>query len=370
MANILLEATNSIHTMYEIESIINNDDIPAHIRDLFMQFMTESLQGNLTARQQRNIKIFRKLYVRVDKDIRFFRNFLDLAVSLAETFKFENTPIVYAFKNISLEEHFLNFLDFASRQNLIIEKNNPLQLFISLGCSIITLALKKNQNENLRKVNESKKQVLFAKYSALKKGISRRFIDMDFGLQHDLNDEPHAADLDDFNCDTYDDDERPPSPSLPPPPQQHKPKHDAKIVDNNVDDIADCIDVLKSMTDTAQMSSSSSSSIINGGGGSGIGDSIIKTLENGDTELNIQKLDSLVMEAGLNFVPAIMKRPASSDEDSGFTKDYDDADDADDSDDEDEKNKDDDDDILNDRPIVRLQNNYNIHNILDFTTKN
>lgn len=278
MASILLEATNNIHTMYEIESILNNDDIPAHSRDLFLQFMTESINGKLSPKQQKNVDIFRKLYVRVDKDMRFFRNFLDLAVSMAEHFKFEQTPLVYAFKNISLEDHFLNFLDFASRQNLIIEKNNPLQLFISLGCSIIKLALQKNQIEHVRKINEDKRKELFSKYSELKRGISRRFIDMDFGTDFSLNSEPHTNDLDNFNCDDDFDDED---------------NHRNTSVIMDVNEVDKCVDILKTFNDQSTLSTDNT---------------IIKTLENGNKEVNIENLDSLVMEAGLKFGPSVIQQ--------------------------------------------------------------
>lgn len=381
--------------MYEIESIINNDDIPVHSRDLFMLFMTECVEGKLSPRQQRNVDVFRKLYARVDKDMRFFRNFLDLAVNLAEHFKFEQTPLVYAFRNISLEDHFLNFLNFASRQNLIIEKNNPLQLFISLGCSIIKLALKKDQIEKKKKVNDTKRKMLFEKYNDLKRGMSRRFINMDFDME--INDEPHTSDLDNFNCDDGDDYEEE---EFTADPYHNK----TKIIEKDVKNMDDCIKILKNINER------SSSPIVDGGDSN----NIFKTLKNGDKELNIQKLDSLVMEAGIKFGPSVVSTITKADVHSFpsqqisslFNKNnnnvttIDEIDDEDENtdflpvvtkttttdtfdndsgivkdsyivDDEEEEDNDDDDEdaILNNKPILRF-NNHNINNIVDFIDTN
>lgn len=211
MSNIILEATNNIRAMHEIESIINNDDIPIESRKYFVQFVLSSLHNKRTVKQQKNITVFRDLFVRIDKDTRLFRTLLNVAVDLAEHFNFNNVSLVYALKNISLEEHFTNFVDFARRENPIIAKNSPLQLYLTLGLSIIKLALQKNRNETLKRFNENMKKSLFKKYAELSKSMSEHFINMDFGdfvaQSQQQNYTKNNSDLNDFNRDDDDDDD-------------------------------------------------------------------------------------------------------------------------------------------------------------------
>ena len=211
MSNIILEATNNIRAMHEIESIINNDDIPIESRKYFLQFVLSSLHNKRTVKQQKNITVFRDLFVRIDKDTRLFRTLLNVAVDLAEHFNFNNVSLVYALKNISLEEHFTNFVDFARRENPIIAKNSPLQLYLTLGLSIIKLALQKNRNETLKRFNENMKKSLFKKYAELSKSMSEHFINMDFGdfvaQSQQQNYTKNNSDLNDFNRDDDDDDD-------------------------------------------------------------------------------------------------------------------------------------------------------------------
>lgn len=197
--------------MHEIESIINNDDIPVESRKYFVQFVLSSLHNKRTVKQQKNITVFRDLFVRIDKDTRLFRTLLNVAVDLAEHFNFNNVSLVYALKNISLEEHFTNFVDFARRENPIIAKNSPLQLYLTLGLSIIKLALQKNRNETLKRFNENMKKSLFKKYAELSKSMSEHFINMDFGdfvaQSQQQNYTKNNSDLNDFNRDDDDDDD-------------------------------------------------------------------------------------------------------------------------------------------------------------------
>lgn len=200
-SHMLLEATNSIRAMHEIESILNNDDIPADSRSYFLQFITVSLHQTLSEKQQKNVTIFRELFVRIDKDIRLFRTFLDMAVDLAHYFKFENTSLVYAFKNVSLEEHFTSFVDFARRKNPIIDKNSPLQLFLTMGIAIIRLALQKTEIESNKESKEQNKKILAEQYRELSRNMSKRFINMDFGADIVEPSTGYTCDLDDFNND-------------------------------------------------------------------------------------------------------------------------------------------------------------------------
>ncbi len=126
-----------------------------------------------------------------------------------------------------MKNHFLNFVDFAKRRNLLIKNNTPFQLFLSLGLSIFKLAVHKNRTQNQEKLQDERK-LLFDQYNALSKQLSEHFIDMDFGDIIDARDiYPHCGsdvrnsdskittnnvstyvqDLNDFNRDDDDDDD-------------------------------------------------------------------------------------------------------------------------------------------------------------------
>lgn len=330
MDSIFLEATNNIRAMHEIESILNNDDIPADSRSYFLQLITISLRKKMTPRQQKNVNAFRELFVRIDKDTRLFRTFLSLAVDLAQYFKFENHSIVYAFRNISLEDHFTSFVDFARRQNPIIEKNSPLQLFLTIGFAIIKLALQQNQLADGRQQlhREASKKMLLQQYSELSKNMSERFINLDFGedIVRNQHKEDYDDDLDNFNRDDDDDDsvgdvsgrdndtvvtfaevhEDAADTFNNSQPGTPRSKLDVARTDfyvkNDLDEILKDIinDDEPEDHDSGFPKDSGSSS------GSSADDEIFKTLENGDKELNLQNLDSLVMEASRQFGPAVL----------------------------------------------------------------
>lgn len=294
MADIFTEASNNIRAMHEIESILKNDDIPIDSRSYFLEFINTSLSGPpLTPNQQKNVNIFKELFIRIDKDIRLFRTILNLAVDVAHNFKLDNNSLIYAFKNISLEEHFTNFVDFARRRNPIIEKNSPLQLFLILGFSIIQLAFKKSTLEKKVEDMETNKKYLMQQYNELSRGMSKRFINMDFGeILVKQKAEQYAHDLDDFNKDEDDDDDNDIGVIVTEEDSSDVINHTvvAQIESNNLneyDDVAsehDIDDILKEIIDD-----SSDSGYMHGN------DNILKTLDNGDCELNLESLDSLVM---------------------------------------------------------------------------
>ncbi|WBR61463.1 hypothetical protein [Drosophila suzukii associated hytrosavirus 1] len=352
MDSVFLEATNNIRAMHEIESILNNDDIPADSRSYFLQLISISLRKKLTPRQQKNVNIFRELFVRIDKDMRFFRTFLNVAVDLAEHFKFDNTSIVYAFKNLSLEEHFTNFVDFARRRNPVIDKNSPLQLFLTLGFSIIKLALQKNQIEKRQRINEDKKKYLFTQYYELSKGMSERFINLDFG--EDIlaqSHEEYTNDLDDFNNDDDEEEEidnksttvttfaevhkedvvvDEDTSSLSSTVQTDLPNDkDVEVVESDLEMKDDFDDLIKEIINDDN-DDHDSGILKDDNTGS---DKFFRTLENGDKELNLQNLDTLVMEASRQFGPMVLGMSSSS---------------------------------VDKEPIVRFQANNNVQNIVDF----
>lgn len=366
MYNVFIEATDNIRVMHEIETILDNDDIPARSRSHFLSLLTISCTKKLTKKQQKNVQIFRELFVRIDKDTRMFRTFLNLAVDLAVHYKFENSPLVYAFKNLSIEDHFLNFVDFAKRRNPVIDKNNPLQLFLSLGISIIKLSIKKNQMDTRKKDAETNKKLLLNQYSELSREMSERFINMDFGDDLMANKDEYTDILDD--SDDYD--------SIPPKTvaqihninyekdydpntfldtkiqhnfsetkqenfykspmskydyrneiiyddeeEEEKNNEDKKDVENNsiknVDESVDENELNKICEELDKMSTGSDIAEImenvldDDDQDSGItkdteNEEILKSLKNGDKELNLQHLDSLVMEAGRHFGPSVL----------------------------------------------------------------
>lgn len=326
-ANIFLEATNNIRTMHEIESILNNDDIPADSRSFFIQFITNSLKKNhLTKKQQKNLTVFREIYCRIDRDTRMFRTFLNISIDLAEHFKFENHSIVYAFKNISLEEHFNSFVNFALRRNPIIEKNSPLQLFITLGLAIFKLALKKNHLVKLKKTSDENKKILFNQYRELSRDMSERFLNMDFGediiIASKENDE-YVSDLDNFN--NYDDDDDDDNVdndnhgiNIETTADIHSPNIDKDHNndddngsdgddDENEEDVSDItkiIDDIKNPDDKESADDSDSGLVLLKN--NDVNGDILKTLENGDQELNLTSLDSLVSEAGKQFGQTVL----------------------------------------------------------------
>lgn len=287
---IFMEAANSILAMHEMESILSNNDIPIESRKLCLDFVSVSIRKKLTFKQQKNVESFREIFVRIDKDTRFFRTFLTVAVNIAEHFKFDNISIVYAFKNISLIDHFPNFVDFARRQNPIIDKNSPLQLLLTLGFSILKLAIQKNQNVINRDFDEEKKQSLFEQYRKLSLGMSERFIDIDFGLDIVTTQEQDASnnDLNAFNNDDSDDEESDESAIIKVDVQatiEEIPQH--LRLDNDMDDI-----VQKYLCDPGDLTND---------GGSNADGNILKTLKNGNTEIDLKSLDNLVIEANKTF---------------------------------------------------------------------
>lgn len=370
-SNIFLEASDNIHTMHEIERIIENEDIPARSRSHFLKFMSISLNKNLTKKQQKNVKMFSELFIRVDKYTRMFRTFLNITTDLAAHFKLENPRLIFALKNISIEEHFLEFVEFAKRPNPVIDKNSPLNLVLSLGISFVRLALDKNQ-QSTSKQNEilATKKTLLAQYNDLSKDMCERFISMDFGddiiSQHAIFNE----DLDNFNNDDDDDccdiddidinanvknvsskldeinnknhievkadvhsvpdafangqetedlnlvidsrnlenlNEHPIRCGVVDVDTSVKSKSDSNLnddYDQEVNIIADdqVDDILENITEDFMSGNSDDqdSCLVKEY------DSILKPLGNGDRELNMKNLDSLVMEAGRQFGPSVL----------------------------------------------------------------
>lgn len=354
MTSMFIEASDNIRVMHEIETILDNDDIPVRSRSYFLKFISISVSKKLTPKQQKNVKIFRELFIRIDKDTRLFRTFLNLAIDLAVHFKFENSPLVYAFRNLSIEEHFLNFVDFAKRQNPVIDKNSPLQLFLSLGISIVKLALQKNQLSKRRKDIESNKRALLSQYNDLSKEMSERFINMDFGQDMTDQHEDYSADLNDFNNDFDDDDDVDDvvdddkkdveQPITIAEVHAEQPsdflnnintidcqvlKDEISIEEKDVVSVDDIDDIFEKITDEDDAEDDDDDS----GFVKGIDTDILKPLKNGDKELNLQNLDSLVMEAGRQFGPAVFNTISSS---------------------------------ASDKPVVRFNNNHNVQNIVDF----
>lgn len=298
--------------MHEIESILKNDDIPIDSRTYFLQFINTSMRNTLSPRQHKNVTVFKDLFIRIDKDIRMFRTFLNLAVDLAQHFKFENTSIVFAFKNISLEEHFTNFVDFARRRNPIIEKNSPLQLFLTLGLSIMRLAFQKSALEHKAKDNDLSKQLLMSQYTELSRGMSERFINMDFGEKFmERKFEVYDNDLDNFNQDEDEDDTT--------EENVHVATEVTTTADVNIDAIIeedeneseeegdnDEEDIEKILHDIISEEHDRDSGFLHDDDEDGDDDDdhhsdggrkteVLKKLKNGDHELDLKNLDSLVM---------------------------------------------------------------------------
>mgnify|MGYP004515112491 CR=1 FL=1 len=370
MYNVFIEATDNIRIMHEIETILDNDDIPARSRSYFLSLLTISYGKKLTQKQQKNVKVFRELFVRIDKDTRMFRTFLNIAVDLATRYKFEKSPLVYAFKNLSIEDHFLNFVDFAKRRNPVIDRNNPLQLFLSLGISIIKLSIEKNQIDSKKKESDVNKKLLLSQYNELSREMSERFINMDFGddlmanqseFDDILNDSDdyenvptkaiaqiHATSSEDDyenhnysinrsnsnkQCDIIiEEDEENTNFIEECPPNRNIIKYKSlskyDYMNENINDYDDDDDdeeisnnetlegiennIVKILdsdanTDVVEIMEN----IIDDDKDSGIikdseNDDILKSLKNGDKELNLQNLDSLVMEAGRQFGPSVL----------------------------------------------------------------
>lgn len=312
MDNLFLEATNNIRVMHDIESILNNDDIPINSRSYLLQFLTESSKLKLTPQQQCNVNVFRDLFVRIDKDIRMFRTFLNIVVDLSSHFKFDNSALVYAFKNISLENHFNNFLDFARRKNPIIERNSPLQLLLSLGISLIKLALQKNHVEQKKKDIENRKKHLFSQYAELSRGMSRRFINLDFDIT-DTNteqmDETYLKDLNNFNSDDMEEVEsniETIKTVITHTPDVHKESKEEDYY--NIHDIDEMLADLGDDTSLPKYDYENEDDDT-----SDDHDTILKSLQNGDKELDLQQLDSLVMQAGKQFGPVVFNHLTSTD---------------------------------------------------------
>lgn len=365
--NIFEEASDNIRVMHEIETILDNDDIPARSRSHFLKFISISYSRKLSKKQQNNVRVFRELFIRIDKDTRLVRTFLNVAIDLAVHFNIEDSPFVYAFRNLSLEEHFINFVDFAKRKNPIIEKNNPLKLVLSLGISLVRLALKKNKMSAGRKNEiDTKKRDLLLQYQELSKEMSERFIEMDFSDEILGQEDVYSKDLDGFNRDDDEDEEDEEVIKENPSQQQHTDIDADEEVDNKPiivqaevhpmpavpklysideeqqqnatdddeedvlslnaeDDISYMFDeMLAQKQQDAQEQKESND-----------GD-ILKPLENGDRELNLNGLDSLFMAAGRQFGPAVLNSISTNTTDK-------------------EKNK----------PLVRF-NNTSIQSIVDF----
>lgn len=343
MDNIFLEATNNIRAMHEIESILNNDDIPVDSRSFFLRFISISFKKTLTSKQQKNVNVFRELFVRVDRDTRLFRSFLNFSADIAEHFKFENTSLVYAFRNISLEEHFTHFVDFARRKNPIIAKDNPLYLFLTLGFSLIKLALHKNKIAINERINRENKKLLFSQYKELSIGMSERFINMDFGNDIKTEQDDYSNDLDNFNMeddtdtnnpshhhhsDNKNDDDDDTESSMgsfqnhiiTTAASVHSKPQEKQEYDNNEDDDKDIESIVINGGDDDNNNGDDDDVNIEkfeGVLGSIFNEKqkdnndIFKTLENGDKELNLQNLDSLVKEAGLQIGPMVFSAVSS-----------------------------------------------------------
>lgn len=346
MYNIFLEATDNIRVMHEIETILDNDDIPARSRSHFLSLLTIACTKKLSPKQTENVKVFRELFVRIDKDTRTFRTFLNLAVDLAAHYKFENSPLVYAFKNVSLEDHFLNFVDFAKRRNPVIDRNNPLQLFLTLGISIIKLALSQNQLEMRQNEVANNKKLLLNQYSELSREMSERFINMDFGSDMMANQDDYTDILDD--SDEYDNApsstqtcvaqiHATQSPMASPRPHKRAGEYNDNEVfltssvstsledisksetqngfldpiledapDNMSSDDDDIVEIMGNILDDDQYSGISKDTVEATTMTTSKNNDILKSLKNGDKELNLQHLDTLVMEAGRKFGPAVI----------------------------------------------------------------
>lgn len=209
MRNIFKEASKNIRSLNAVDSIIENDDIPWASKLFLISVMSSAVKAGKA--EQRNADAIYEIFNRVDKDMRLFRNFLGMVVDLANHFKIEHMALVFAIKHISLRDHFNSFLDFAERKNPIIKKDSPLQLCLTLGLSIIKLALnnqnmnRTNAEQNLRRQRE--KDRLQTEYRKLHECMSERFINLDFGLEmvnHQSSD-IYASDLTNFNRDDDED---------------------------------------------------------------------------------------------------------------------------------------------------------------------
>lgn len=328
ITDMFAEASDSVRSMHEIGSILRNDDIPIDSREYFLRFVNTSLQQDLTKQQRRNVKIFTELFVRIDKDMRMFREFLNLAVHMAEHFNFENHSLVYAFRNISLSEHFTSFVDFARRRNPIIEKNSPLQLFLTLGMSIIRLAFKK-QGEMMHQVNAAKeKESLMKEYKLLSENMSKRLIVMDFGeMLNSQKSQSYEKDLDTFDKDDDDYDEEEDGEDIKPTVFETRAtietiveeseeakeleEEDTKVeakdeVEDDDDDDDDVEDVIENLLYSEDHDSGilgcdnesddeNNNRILKLSSSLDPSDGILKTLNNGNTEVNLEELNSFVV---------------------------------------------------------------------------
>lgn len=266
--DVFSEAANNMRAMHDVNSILNNDDIPVDSRSYFLEFVKTSMRGSLTAAEQKNVAIFKELFMRVDRDIRTFRTVLTAAVNISQTFKLENNSFIYALKNISLSDHFTHFIDFARRRNPIIPKDSPLHLFLALALNILHLAFNRTTLEKMENEKKSQRQYLMEQFNKLKVDMSENFIRTDFSMVFDREKSKEtASDLDCFNRDDDEIDEFTMKRSSPTP------------------SIIEFAPPLPPKTTYAA-------------GG------ILKLLDNGDSELDLQSLDSLVMN---KIGPAVIR---------------------------------------------------------------
>lgn len=299
MDNIYQEAANNIRSMHEIESILNNDDIPTKSKVYFIHVVNNAIA--LPPKQQRNMNVLREMYMRIDKDTRMFRQFLNMIVELAQHFKFDNTSIIFAFKNISLESHFLNFVDFARRKNPIIERNNPLQLFLVLGLSILQLAL--NKNKSVSQPVDKDREYLMIQYRELNKHMTERFLNLDFGSEIvDQSQETYVNDLNSFNNDFGEEDN-----TISTDAQVHsEPVSTITVTAEMNKEQVPGITPIQSETEDCEEDLLDTFSYRNDDDNDDVNSDIIKTQENGNKEINLQNLENLVTEAGKTLAPQIL----------------------------------------------------------------
>jgi hypothetical protein len=184
MSSLVEAVGRNIRYLHEIQNIIDNEDIPMSDRLNFLAAMCSFMKMELSAKQMTMVNVFLDQYVKIDKDIRVFRTVLNLVINLAEHYKFDNTSVIYAFKNLSLQEHFLNFVDFSKRKNPIVKRDSPIHLILVLGCSILKLALQKekshetdNSGDNSRHLHDV--NLLRSEYNTLRHSMNSRFLNLD-----------------------------------------------------------------------------------------------------------------------------------------------------------------------------------------------
>ena len=182
MSNLLIGSfISTVGTVTSLSGIVSNDDIPFSVRKYLIdlaQVQSGTTSRQLSELQQKNMNSLLEFMQRVSDDIKFVRKLLNMAAYVAEVFKFKNEAVVYALRNISLSNHFNNFLSFAKHRSSVVKREDPLYMLITIGIDILQLAFthsEKNKNKKLHEM-ELQRRYLQDAMSKVSVGLSTQFL--------------------------------------------------------------------------------------------------------------------------------------------------------------------------------------------------